>query len=529
MTISCKWDWNKLVGPVYCLPGFQLVKHFQLLKKLKNATTEKDSVDDFTKSVSSWIEACPDLHVNEDWTWPDIESKIGDNLTKEHQEMLKDLFVKDHGEQVSFNCVSSTALKKLLLNEKKSKENELGNIEVRIQQFKMKEAFLESFPQFILQTCATFRSDPSFDMLQSDLALKLTLLSSLISVVSAVTSAYMNMPVFVDGEKVLTIKYWKNLLLVGILMLIMVTPRLVIISIFFACCRYQNSALVLFIALSCYGIPYWLFVFAKFKEYEWKCWRLIAVNFATSLIGPCIVMDPKSSLIFVSYIFSMFGYLILLIALQMSSLFWPQLFTYDESLSLDDIARFSLFFMVMVPIVIITSLFSYLQMEEEKQLLALKIGLGSVCCEEKDEFKWALERKYDKVTQHLLDSGKESLFEEFDFDFIDGQKLQLLFLESCQKGWINVVKKLLRHPENDSLIGSKDEKGETGILKACNGARTEVVMMLLQHPSTRADEFNLIFIKACKYGWVKILKELLKHPNSQEFTLPVDNEGELVC
>ena len=56
MTISCKWDWNKLVGPVYCLPGFQLVKHFQLLKELKNAMTEMDLVDDFTKSVSSWIE-----------------------------------------------------------------------------------------------------------------------------------------------------------------------------------------------------------------------------------------------------------------------------------------------------------------------------------------------------------------------------------------------------------------------------------------------------------------------------------------
>ena len=46
MTISCKWDWNKLVGTVYCLPGFQLVKHFQLLKELKNAMTEMDLVND---------------------------------------------------------------------------------------------------------------------------------------------------------------------------------------------------------------------------------------------------------------------------------------------------------------------------------------------------------------------------------------------------------------------------------------------------------------------------------------------------
>ena len=69
------------------------------------------------------------------------------------------------------------------------------------------------------------------------------------------------------------------------------------------------------------------------------------------------------------------------------------------------------------------------------------------------------------------------------FDFIDGQKLQLLFLQSCQMGWLNVVKKLLKHPENDSIIASTDEKGETGILKACNGARTEVLMVLLQHPS----------------------------------------------
>ena len=31
--------------------------------------------------------------------------------------------------------------------------------------------------------------------------------------------------------------------------------------------------------------------------------------------------------------------------------------------------------------------------------MAQQVGLGSICCEEKDELKWAREREYDKFAK----------------------------------------------------------------------------------------------------------------------------------
>ena len=57
--------------------------------------------------------------------------------------------------------------------------------------------------------------------------------------------------------------------------------------------------------------------------------------------------------------------------------------------------------------VVLTSLTSYYSSEQKRQLLGLKLGLGSICCEEKDLLKWALERQHQKLTQYVFNSGNE--------------------------------------------------------------------------------------------------------------------------
>ena len=81
-------------------------------------------------------------------------------------------------------------------------------------------------------------------------------------------------------------------------------------------------------------------------------------------------------------------------------------------------------FIALIPTIIFTTLWSFSQLEEEKQLLVLQSGIGSICCEEKDLLKLALERQHQKLTQHILDSGNEDLFNKIKFDFIDAEKLQ---------------------------------------------------------------------------------------------------------
>ena len=174
----------------------------------------------------------------------------------------------------------------------------------------------------------------------------------------------------------------------------------------------------------------------------------------------------------------MIGYLVLFGMVQMCSILWPDLFL----LSLDEMLPFIKLFTIMVPIVVLTSLCSFLQLEEVKQLLALKIGLGSICCVEKDQFRWALERQYQTVINHILNSGEEELFSKLEYDFIDAEKLENLFQSVCSKGWRDVVDKLMKHPEYKDFILSSDNQGQSGFMKAIDNGHVAVMKLLLEHP-----------------------------------------------
>ena len=173
-------------------------------------------------------------------------------------------------------------------------------------------------------------------------------------------------------------------------------------------------------------------------------------------------------------------------------------------------------FIVMIPIITITSLCSYFQLEEEKQLLALQSGLGSICCEEKNLLRWALERQYHKVTKHILDLGNEDLT-KLEFDFINAKKLQVLFRDVCAKGWNDVVQKLMKHPENVDFVLSKDDQGQTGFMYACDNRQANVIKLILKHPlnfeiiTHKDNEGNTGFMLACNIGFIDVVEVLLKH------------------
>ena len=444
-----------------------------------------NSIEDFTKKILKWIDTCQELNVNTQWSWEMIKTHMNtDDLTESEIEKVRVLF--EETDRSLTNYVASSFLKKLVINEKKKKANELANIEAKIQEFKMMEAFLESFPQFVLQTCATINTDTSFQSILGSTQLKLTLLSSLVSVVSSVTAAFMKMPHIANEQKVPISKYWKNFLLVGFLMLLMVTPRLVLISVYFACCRHGISVAFLAIALGVYAVPYCCYVYTEFKGCGKETCKLLVVNFATSLIGPCLVVNPTSSLIFVSFLLSMVGHLALLMTLQVSSLLWPHLFV----LSLNDMVPLVKLFMILVPIITATSLLSYFQLEEKKQLLALKIGLGSICCEEKDQLRWALERQYQGVTELILEKGDEALLSKLEFDFIEAKKLEYLYRFLCNKGLNGTLKQLLKHQDSEEFILAKDDQGQSEFMKACKLGLFEIVELHLNHPTNQEVIFN---------------------------------------
>ena len=118
--------------------------------------------------------------------------------------------------------------------------------------------------------------------------------------------------------------------------------------------------------------------------------KLSFISFITSIIGPCISVDPRSSLIFVSSSASMVGQVILMGSLQIVAYFFNEKLEDDF---LNRIEVFNTFYWCLIPVVIITSLASYLLLEERRQLICLHLGLGSTCCDESIQNHWACKRE----------------------------------------------------------------------------------------------------------------------------------------
>ena len=54
-----------------------------------------------------------------------------------------------------------------------------------------------------------------------------------------------------------------------------------------------------------------------------------------------------------------------------------------------------------------TSLASCLLLEEWRQLIGLRLGLGPICCDENYQFQWACEREYQGLINYYLKSDKK--------------------------------------------------------------------------------------------------------------------------
>ena len=160
MCLIGNWEWKKLFKCAYHLPGLQLIKQSQFLRQLKIAMEKSILADEMASTFVSWIDTCEELNVNKRWTWEMIEdecTKKGmDQDAKRYLQDVERLFKMKHEDSVS--NVASIVLKRLVIHEKKSKANELGNLQSKIQEFKLMESYLESLPQFILQTSITIHS-----------------------------------------------------------------------------------------------------------------------------------------------------------------------------------------------------------------------------------------------------------------------------------------------------------------------------------------------------------------------------------
>ena len=150
----------------------------------------------------------------------------------------------------------------------------------------------------------------------------------------------------------------------------------------------------------------------------------------------------------------------------------------------NEIHTFEIFYWCLIPVVIFTSLGSYFLLEERRQLISLKIRLGPICCDEKDQVHWACKREHLSLIKHYLDSD------------------------------VNIANEV-------------NVDGQNAFHFSHENSKMQAMKILLQHPKDTFDttEVRSTFWKACYRGNIEMLKVFLVHPKKQALFTENDHEG----
>ena len=212
-------------------------------------------------------------------------------------------------------------------------------------------------------------------------------------------------------------------------------------------------------------------------------WKLVYISFISSVIGPCVSIHPRSALIFVSSSISMIAQVSLMSILQIVAHCKKGLLVKGFA---NEIDTFETFYWCLIPVVILTSLGSYFLLEERRQMISLKIGLGPICCNERDQIHWACEREHLTLIPYYLDSSE----------------------------MVDVVNKI--NVDGQNLFHFSHENSKMQAMK-----------ILIQHPKNFFDTTNVrsIFWKACYRGNIEILELFLDYPLKQRLFMEEDFDG----
>ena len=530
--------WKQRIKKVlYHLPAIQLIQHWIFLRDISKAAEAREELNNFKIIIFSALDSFPELDQRKLWDKYSVSVVLEDYLSGLEVEKLQKLILLNHDNiKGSFTGSASNELKEVISNEEKKSDKVLAEINMKVQEFKVLETFGESCLQFVLQTCAVLYNDPTLSQELSTIQI-LTIVSSFLSVVLTLTTVFQQMP-YVLREKIAFIygatnkmvdneandipdeqtcetfqeveeapfQTIKTKFIVGPVMAMAAIPRLLAMTILFTSCRGVICFCIIGGALVCYSITFWSLAYYEHKGHGKKTWKLLAMSFGSSVIGPCISIDPRSKFIFTSFLISMMGHIAVIVTLLIIIYVDPTYLTIPVQ---ENVSTFKLVFWIMLPAISITSLMSYILLEEVRQHISLMIRLGSNCCPEDQQLQWAYKRGYFKHIKRNKKVLKRSPTKD-DMS---------VFHTMCEQGQGKLVAFLMKHHHIKEIINQKDDYGMTGFLKACFSGKLDVVRMILE---SEVSEDTIIndkdakgrngFILAYKSNHLEVARLFLNEP-----------------
>ena len=316
-TVSLK---ERFIAFLKHLPGFQFLQHIKLILSIFN----------HEKKVREWeLKAQQQQRLRQAYLQKKSEMEKQDNELLDITERGRQIGVlKARAHEAKINTEDHIRAKAEVEMKMEASKSEL-------QEFRIYEAYGESLPQFVLQLSILLKRSQrenygdmvdALDQLLLDPWSKATLVSSFLSMVLTVTNMTMTLPVFYKGQKHLLLQdsFMKFFKVLPLTMLV-VTPRMVALSVFFSSFGTEGWYIMVVIGilfLAVYSIAFMLKYLSKknSRDFTDKEEEYIKLGFFTAMLSPITIIDLQWDLyMFTCYLSSCLYSAVCIIHL---SLFW---------------------------------------------------------------------------------------------------------------------------------------------------------------------------------------------------------------
>ena len=325
-------------GFLWELPLVKVTKYWEYLEELGTITKQKKDLGLLKKEWTLKSVNFDTVIGVKDWQLEEVLTRFSEmGLSEESYQMIEELWKSSHGGMFT-GCLSNEVSLQLG-NLKQKLNNEMSSFDLRLTETKILETFFENGPQFVLQLSILVKTSngPSLVLLGTYIAEQpwlatikiLKLLTSFASLLIGTSGIFKNLPHIEIYHQMPTMPQysWKSFFVVLPCLTMTIGPKLWSMAIFLGTFHLRNVAIAVGNFLVCI-----LVYFICFFSLTFPCYRRLRTDanaskyqtnliksFLSSMMSPCIVINPETKNVLFSDIASSLAHLVLLVFLIFST------------------------------------------------------------------------------------------------------------------------------------------------------------------------------------------------------------------
>ena len=325
-------------GFLWELPLVKVTKYWEYLEELGTITKQKKDLGLLKKEWTLKSVNFDTVIEVKDWQLEEVLTRFSEmDLSEQSYMTLEELWKSSH-EGMFTGCLSNEV--SLQLEDSKQKLNDkMSSFDLKLSVTKVLETFFENGPQFVLQLSILVASSdgPSIEDLGTYIAEEpwlaaikiLKLLISFVSLLIGTSGIFKNLPHIEIYHQMPTMPQysWKSCFVVFPCLTMTIGPRLWSMAIFLGTVHLRHYAIAacnFFVCILVYIICFFSLTFPYYRKLRTndnvsKYQTNLTKAFLSSMMSPCVVINPKTKNLLFSDIASSLAHLVLLLFLIFST------------------------------------------------------------------------------------------------------------------------------------------------------------------------------------------------------------------